>query len=171
MGGAARAADHPVAFPKNAKNMLTLGGLEVGVGGLVPLVFHLQFGKRGPQRGTGRKDHRTLHEVFEFANIPRPPPVYECLHGFGRDGFDPLAHALGVSAKEIAHQKRDILAALPKRRKGDGKNPQAIVQITAKLPGGNHLGEITVGGGDKADVHRNSSGAPNAFKLFFLQGP
>jgi hypothetical protein len=54
-------------------------------------------------------------------------------------------------------------------RKCDRKDFQTIVQVAAKLSGGDHLGKIAIGGGDQADIDGNGSRFADAFEFFFLQ--
>src|SRR6266851_8107894 len=55
-----------------------------------------QFTDRSLQRRAVGKDHRTLDEIFQLTNIPRPMPTRELPHGRGGNRFDLLVHSAAV---------------------------------------------------------------------------
>jgi len=168
VGRAAFTADHTLAFAQDAENVIAFGGLKVRIHRTAGLGRSLEFREWWAQHGPRGKNHRPLYEILEFANVTRPAPVHKGLHGFRRNRFNPLSHALRMAAQKIPDEQRNVFATLAQRRKGDRKNLQAIVQVAAKLSG-DHLGEIAIGGGDQADIDGNGSCPADAFKFFFLQ--
>jgi hypothetical protein len=81
-GRAVWPAELPAAFPKNLKNALALFVAQLDVLPPIPLIDGLlQFGQRSLQHRTRREYDRTLHEVFQFANVARPIPPHQHFHG------------------------------------------------------------------------------------------
>ena len=94
----------------------------------------LELAHRRLQRGAGRKNHRALDEVLQFADVAGPVVARQRLHGFGRDVGDAPVHAAGVLLHEVAHQQRNIVAPFAQRRHRDGEDVEAVVEIGAELP-------------------------------------
>ena len=63
------------------------------------------------QRRAVGKDHRTLDEILQLTNIPRPMPTRELPHGRGGNRFDLLIHSAAVLLDEVAGQQGNILRA------------------------------------------------------------
>ncbi|MGA9509621.1 MAG: hypothetical protein WBV55_13480 [Candidatus Sulfotelmatobacter sp.] len=66
------------------------------------------------------EDHRTLDEIFQLANISRPTPNGELLHGLGRNGFDLFLHTAAVLLREVSDQQRNIVPTFAPRRTTTG---------------------------------------------------
>ena len=90
------------------------GGLR-----LIPHPFSLipvKVAEGDLQRRAGGEDDRALDDVLQLADVARPGVARQGIHDRGRDGFDPPAHAAGELLGEMAHQSRDVVAALPQGR-------------------------------------------------------
>src|SRR5438874_7152970 len=92
-----------------------------------------------------RENRRTLHDVAQLADVAGPRILLEDLHRILIDG----AHRLAVDGVELVEepldQERHVLTALAQRRKLDGKDVQAIIEIFAQLAVAHGVGRIHVG--------------------------
>jgi hypothetical protein len=70
----------------------------------------------------------------------------------------------------MADQNRDVTDALAQGRGKDREDFEAVVEIAAEFLVGDHFGEVAIGGGDQAHVHRNGTIAAEALDLALLQG-
>ena len=73
--------------------------------------------------------------------------------------------------QEVHGQQRDIRLALPQRRYLDARHPKTVQQILAETAGGDLVDQMTVGGGDDADIDRPRLGFPHPCHLALLQHP
>ena len=89
-----------------------------------------------------------LHHVLQFAHVAGPAMALEhapCFVGQGQ--------VLARPAQEIGGQRPDVFAAIAQRRHVQMNDAHPVEQIFTKLPGGDHLRQVAVGGSDDADVH------------------
>jgi len=84
-----------------------------------------QFPNRSLQRRAVGKDHRTLDEILQLTNVPRPMPTRELPHGRGGNRFDLFVHSAAVLLDEVAGQQGNVLRAFTQRRDADRKHIQA----------------------------------------------
>ena len=116
-----------------------------------------------------QKQRGALHDVLQLADIAGPGVTLEHIHhGQGK------AHVLppvgrGEFCNKMTGQGQDILGAQAQRRQRNGKDIQAVEQITAEAPLLHHPFQVAVGGGDEAHVHMSGFHAAQAFKAAFLQ--
>src|ERR1700737_4004022 len=92
-----------------------------------------------------RKDHRTLDEIFQLANISRPKPTREFPQGHRGNRFDLFLHAAAALLREVADQQGNIIRTFAQRWDADWKHVEAIVQVAAELAIPHHLFEIAIG--------------------------
>src|SRR6266850_2702943 len=130
-----------------------------------------QFADRSLERRTAGKDHRTLDEVFQLANISRPMPTGELPQGRSRNGFDLLLHAAAILLREVADQERNVSGTFAQRWDADRKHVQAIVQVAAELAILHHLLQVAIRCRYETNIHSSRVGASQPLKLPFLQGP
>src|SRR6266481_846190 len=128
-----------------------------------------QFTDRSLERRTTGKDHRTLDEVFQLANISRPMPTGELPQGRSRNGFDLLLHAAAILLREVADQERNVSGTFAQRWDADRKHVQAIVQVAAELAILHHLFQVAIGRRYQSHIHLLGSVTAQPFKLTFLQ--
>ncbi len=91
-----------------------------------------QFGERDTQLFSGRKQDGAFDEVFEFADVAGPGIVRERVHGVGGNVFDVLVELAAESLNEVADKEGKIFGALAERGNLDGKDVQAVKEVTAK---------------------------------------
>src|SRR6185312_14344357 len=89
--------------------------------------------QRNIESTASSQDYGPFNQVLQLTHISRPVPAHEFLHHRCRNRLNLFAHTLRVLLREVFHQQRNIFAALAQRRKLDGKNIQAIIEIAAKL--------------------------------------
>ena len=119
----------------------------------------------------GTQDHGPLDDILELADIARPIVGNQsCLTG-SRNAIDPDTVLSGQTLHELLGQKRNIFAPLTQRWHRNGNHVQSEVEILPKLFPGNALLEITVGGGDHANIHPDQSITTHALQLALLKHP
>ena len=64
---------------------------------------------------------------------------------------------------------REPVATLAYRRKRDRENLEPVIQVAAKLAVFHHQSQISVSGGNQAEIHVKRARAPKPFKLLLLQ--
>ena len=104
----------------------------------------------------------------ELADVTRPGIGRQPLQcGLGEvAGRAPMTSALALG--EVAGQDGDVAPALAQRRERDGEHIEAIEQILAELTLSHHALQVSVGGGDDADIDHNGIGAADALELLLL---
>ncbi len=91
------------------------------------------------------------------------------VHGVGGNVLDVFVELAAESLHEVADQERDVFGALAERGDLDGKNIQAVVEVTAEGALGDALRKIHVGGGDDADVHALRAIAAEPLEFLLLK--
>src|SRR4030095_13478792 len=99
------------------------------------------------------QQHRALDGVLELANITGPLIAHEQLQRFRLQPHDLLFQLAREPAYEEVRQLGDVVLAISKRRRLHRHDIEAIVQVFANLPRLDHRRQVTVRGGDQADVH------------------
>ena len=103
--------------------------------------------------GPLRKNDRALNHILQLADISRPGIADQRVHGFGRDGFDLLAHIKREMLREVADQERYVFGALAQRRHMNGKNVQVDrTRSERNFCSSTMVAKIAIGGSDKARV-------------------
>ena len=97
-------------------------------------------------------------------------PPLQGLHRFRSDAFKLLVHALCVSLAEVVNQKGNVFGALAQGRNGDGEDFEAVVEVAAELLVRDHFGQVPVGRGHQANIHRNGARASQPLELLLLEG-
>src|SRR6185295_4035918 len=82
---------------------------------------------------------------------------------------DLLARFSRVAVDEVLHQQNDVLSPGSKWRYLNRENIQAVKQVTAERPGADSGLQVTVRGGDHANVGVDAASATNPLKLMLLQ--
>ncbi len=97
-------------------------------------------------------DHRSLDEVFEFADITRPIVGLQQFDGSGLDGARVDVHFLGESLDKPRGKFGNILLAFPEWREHDGDDIESIVEVFPEPSLPQLDGEVSIGRGDHAHV-------------------
>jgi hypothetical protein len=69
---------------------------------------------------------------------------------------------------EVLDQERDVFAPFPQRRQINGKNVEAVKQVTSEDARGDSILQITVRRGDYAHVSLDGACSPDSLKFAFL---
>ena len=113
-----RAGNLAPRFLQHSHDVLALGIIQILIGefGLCGYGKRSQLRYRNAQNSTFAQNDRSLHQVFQFANVPGPVPLQKRVHRPRRDRFDVAIHSQRDLVHEIAHQQRDVLFSLAQRR-------------------------------------------------------
>jgi hypothetical protein len=82
--------------------------------------------------------------------------------------INPLPHAPGEYLYEVKDQLMYVIPALPQGRYKDRKYVQPIVKIAAEFVACNHVGQVAMSGGHKANVDAMCTAASQSLELLFL---
>src|SRR5262249_4054343 len=110
-----------------------------------------------------------LHDVFEFADVPRPRIVAEHLSRLGGDHIDATVHAQSKLADEVVDERVDVVGTLAQRRQRDRADVQAGVEVVTEVSRFDHPGKIAVRGGDHADIDVDRTGSAETLEFLLLQ--
>src|SRR5262249_19097707 len=137
----------PMCLFQDRQNMVPLSLLQSARADCRLLSGHpLQIRQHGTQYRLGRKNHSTLDDILQLANVAWPVVAFQDLHHFVRNQVDGLVEAGGELLHEILYQQWNILYALPEWGKTNGDNVQPIEQVRPELLIRHHLCEILIGG-------------------------
>ena len=124
-----------------------------------------------PASGGSRLDDQPLHRVFELADVARPRVLAQRRHRVLGDALDD-GGAVGESLEEVIDQLGDVFSSLAQRRDDEVNDVEAIEQVLAKVPVGDHRAEVAVGRGNDAHVHpRAGAIRPDLLQLSGLEEP
>src|SRR5665213_503602 len=101
------------------------------------------------------------HDILQFTHIAWPGIMSEQSPRFVGNAGDLLAQTHPKYAAEIVEQTSDVLGSLAKRRHGDRKAVQAIIQVGPKL---RFIRQIFMCCRDDANVGFDSVVSPHAFE-------
>src|SRR5215467_5985189 len=165
--------DDPTTRLEGAKNMipLHLGQAAHWHLGLGMRVERLKLGHRGAQYVVRRKDDGSFDEVLQFPDVSRPGVSQQRIDRLGRDVVDALVHPLGVERSEMPGELGDVLGALAQGGNVDRKHVQAVEEILAKCSLLDHGAQITMRGGDHADIDLVRVVAAKPLEFLLLQDP
>src|SRR5262249_20152693 len=156
-----------------AQDVFALGGFAsllnraLGAG----FALHADFDGDGIARQTvaGGEDGHALDYIAELSGIARPGVAFEHREDglIEKFAFEVVARA--EIFEEVFGEQLDIVRTLAEGGDADRYDAQAVVEIFAKLLGGDHAGEIAIGGADDAHVDADDLLAADAVELAFLQ--
>src|SRR6202035_5747392 len=115
------------------------------------------------------KDHRTLDDVLQFADVSGPRIGLKQFQRLLVDTFYVLASFSRIAIDKVFHQQRNVLSALSKGRYVNRENVQPIKQVTAEGPRADSRLQVAVGGCNHPNVSVDSAIATDTLKLMLLQ--
>ena len=115
------------------------------------------------------QQHRALDGVLQLADVAGPVVAHQQLQRVGRQAVDAASSARRRSGAGRTSPARDVVLALAQRRHVDRDDVEAVVEVLAELPVGDHLRQVAVGRRDDADVGAQRAGAAEALELVLLQ--
>ncbi len=130
---------------------------------------------QGRRQVLGRHDvafgqrHRPFHHVFQLAHVARPGVSQQQLLGRLLEAAQRLARPFGRPGQEVLGQRQDVLGPVAQRRQVDVDDVQPVEQVLPEPPFLQPFFQMSVGGGDQANVHPFRLGGPQRADLPFLQ--
>src|SRR5260370_5124725 len=126
------ASDHPISILQYSYNHAPLD-LRKGIASDRPgSCLRCRRTERPGEHSVVRQNYSALNQVLQFTYISGPGIRGDDSHRTNGNLFDWLPHAAAVKLDEMRYKPLNILPALAQGRHGNGKNIQAIVQITPK---------------------------------------
>src|SRR5258708_22577000 len=120
-----------------------------------------------PKSLPAAKDHRSLDNILEFADVARPRIRLAKLHSIPVDFVDLLAGFFGVTLHKIFQQHGNVFFPLPKRRNFDRENVQPVKQISPECATVDVRPQVAVARGDNANIGWQRPGPAHSFELMF----
>src|SRR4029077_14519207 len=93
----------------------------------------------------------------------------EHAHSLFGNEFYAFVHGLGVVLNKVIHKLGDVAFALAQWRQINRKGIEAVVEVFTELLVQDHAAEVTVSGGNHADVHTRGAGAAYGLEFAFLE--
>ena len=109
-----------------------------------------------------RKERDALHDVRKFAHVAGPCVRAQRSPGVRREHLGRKVVFGAGSGQEVLGELQDVIAPLPQRRKREGDDREAMIEVFPELAGPDGRREVLVRRGDDPDVHRFTSRAAQA---------
>src|SRR6267142_5296546 len=166
----------PAVFLKLAENEFALVGAARFVQSGIELLRTLGYAAEKLRRQVVRLDarlrahnHQPLHEVSQFAHIPRPRKAQQDFHR----RITEFPHFLSVGgaefAQKISRERWNIFSSIAQGRDVKGNHVKPVEEILAKSAARNLLIEILIGCGDDAHIHAQSFVGPDTLEALLLE--
>src|SRR3990167_2527844 len=115
------------------------------------------------------QDQRTLNGVIQLTHVTRPGMRHQALLRLRRQTNRRVIHFFDVLGQQSLGQRQDVGRALAQRLPGQREDRQAIVEVLAKAPRRHFAGQVTVTGGQHANVQADRLAPPHPLHLTLLQ--
>src|SRR5271167_3587504 len=125
--------------------------------------WHIQF-------VPSREYHAALNEVLQLADISWPIGIHQSLHRGSWDRPNALLHTAGEARHKKVDQELNVFAPFAQRRDFNGKHPQPVEKVLAKLIIADHALQIPMRGRNQTNINVDGFGTSEAFELLLLQG-
>ena len=100
-----------------------------------------------------RQDQRPFDHVLELADVARPGVFEENAERFGGKPVGGFREPTAEAIQERVREQRDIGLSFAQRGDDQRDHVEAVIEVLAESPRGDHLLEVAVGRGDDPDVH------------------
>src|SRR5579863_5054867 len=110
------------------------------------------FGQVGDGHPVAAQDGASFDGVLQLADVAGPLARDERLHDRVVDGLGARAIFARELRHERVHEQRDVVDSLAERRAPNRKDREAKVEVFAKGPGLDALGQVFVGRGEHTNV-------------------
>src|SRR6266852_1382815 len=130
---------------------------------------NLQLTQWHTEHGTWRNDDGALEKVLQLADVSRPRITHQQVERLRWNGFYRAVHAARVFLNEVAHEGGNVFLPFAQGWHNEWEHAQAVIEVAAKCAGGDHFGQVAVGGCDQAGVRSNRADAPQPLELLFLK--
>lgn len=118
------------------------------------------------------QDNRLLDDVAQLAYIPRPTPAFQDTAVFPEKNPERIPDDASAKKMQIvAGNGENIGLAFAQRRDFQIDHGYAIVEIRAEEPLPDRMGDVPVGGRDKAEVHADGLRSAHAMEAALLKDP
>ena len=114
-------------------------------------------------------DYGSLDDVLQFANVTRPRVRLKQFQAPLVHPANALSRFPRVAIDEVSDQHRNIFPSFPQRRYLDRKNVEPIKEIAPKGARIDGRLQVTVGGGNDANIRPDGSSSTDTFEFMFLQ--
>ena len=111
----------------------------------------------------------SFDRVLELPDIAGPVVSLQQLVGGRFESLDPLSELAREAADKELGELGDVLLPLAKRRHVDRHDVEAVVEVLAELPVGDHLGQAPVGRRDDTHVALQGPRAAEPLELVLLE--
>src|SRR5271157_33878 len=108
------------------------------------------------------------NHVFQFADVAGPGMLQQQRLRAAREPGNGLAVRIVILLQEKLYQQRNVFQTFGQRWNTDLYGTQPIKEILAESPGKNFGAQVTVGGGNQADIHLLDLGRADALNLAVL---
>ena len=136
--GAARTPHPPPRLLQHFSNVIPL---HVHQPQAAPPPDGQRRGDRDCQPGSARENHRPLHGIAKFPDVPRPRVPLQRRHVLRRHFLDPLAEPGGELLDEPPHQQRDVLGPFSQWRYAQREYIEPIEEVRPERTVGDALFE------------------------------
>src|SRR4029077_20696944 len=110
-----------------------------------------------------------FNDILQLSNIARPRVCQQKFHCVLFDIPYPLAGVPRVTVDEVFDQHGNVFFTLPQRRTLNREHAETVKEIPSKRVGADGDLQISIRGGNHADIGSNKLVATHALKLPFLQ--
>jgi hypothetical protein len=97
---------------------------------------------------------RAFEDVFKFAHVAGEGVGFEFGQRLRREVGFGVARVACQFGEQVRGEDGDVAVAFAQGRHGEADDIQAVVEVFAEFVFGDAAGEVVVGGGDDAHVHR-----------------
>ena len=87
-----------------------------------------------PKNISGAKNHRSLDDILELANVSRPMIGLAQLQRILADVADLLSSLFGIALHEVFDQHRNVFFSVPEGWHMNRENVQPVEKVGAKCP-------------------------------------
>src|SRR5215469_4694749 len=116
-----------------------------------------------------REDYRTLDDILQFSDVPRPVVASEKIRRSFTYFADSLSRLLRIALDQILNQQRDIVTPLPQCGHPHWKDIQSIEKVLAECASSHSSFQVAVRGCKHPNIDGNRLTAPHPFDLSLLE--
>src|SRR4030095_14598742 len=103
-------------------------------------------------RALARSNDGPFNHILQLPHVPRPVIRLQGCQGFASHETKRLVELSARTFQEVGREWGNIRLALTQRRESNWKDIQSIIQILAESSLSHFLNQISIGGGNQADI-------------------
>ena len=100
--------------------------------------------RRSGDSTTDLNRERTLDNVLQVPDVPRPVVCLKDRHGIGRHAIDRFSHLRGEAIHKMTDEVRDVFFSLAKGGEPEGDNVHSVEEILPEPTLANQLFEVAI---------------------------